>query len=380
MAGKHPPSTWHGVRWALERGRAGGGLSRGGLGWRAFSATVAHGKALRRWMTVLHERQQRGLLDDLQGEYLRAVRPYVQRHTGVEARVNQLIDHVDWMDTAFQPDALKRLSLGKPVILAELPAPRGCEYMRLQVQRSSATSPEGELVLTLTLRRSADIQPNALPVDVAALGFSRFRIDGLACFVIGGVRGQRSPAARLSAVELGNALQGWKPPVFMVRVAQELARYWNLHLVALNPASHTLQGWPYRWSRRYRDAAQRIYESYDALWQHFDAKNGPLGWVVVPLNSDEKLEATALSPEKRARQTRRADFWLRTRNLLRHEFRHHLVRTAREVALGRATENLGPRTIANDRTDWNDLDDDAFQSSEDMVPSRAFETGPGSLL
>lgn len=122
---------------------------------------------------------------------------------------------------------------------------------------------------------------------------------------------------RISPMELNQRLQGWKPSVLLVRVAQELARFWQLRLVGLDPAAHRLHHWSYRWQARYREAGQKIFDSYEALWDHFDCKPGPLGWVVVPLNSDEKLAATALSPEKRARQTRRADYWIRTRKCRR---------------------------------------------------------------
>jgi uncharacterized protein VirK/YbjX len=370
------PSVWQGVAWAWRRGAEGGGISRPRLLWRALAATLLHRKALRRWMSVAFELHSRGMAPDLEGEYLRAVRPYVERHTGFDARVVQLIDHVDWLETAFQPAALERLCAGKTVVLAELPPPRGCDFMRLQLRRSSVKSPEGELLLTLTLQRSPEIQHKAAPMDAAVLAFSRFRIDGVGCLVIGGVRGQRHPVLRLSPVELAQALQGWKPSVLMVRVAQELARFWGLRLIGLDPSSHRLRGWTYQWSSRHRDAAERIYESYEALWEHFEATNGPIGWMVLPMNSDEKLEATALSPERRARQTRRADYWIRTRKLLRLQVVSQLQRPGRDPKLTRVTESLGPRTVTSE-DDW---DDGFMDSSEDLVPSRVLETGPGQLL
>ena len=191
--------------------------------------------------------------------------------------------------------------------------------------------------------------------------------------MIGGVRGQRHPVQRLSPMEISQALQGWKPAVLMVRVAQELARFWGLRLVGLDPAAHRLQGWSYRWSRRHRDAGQRIFASYDALWEHFEATQGPPGWMVLPLNSDEKLSATALSPEKRARQTRRADYWIRTRNLLRLQFRQLLHRPQREARLSRVTQ-------AMERDSMSQEDSVDFEESEDRMPSRVLESGPGSLL
>ncbi|MBI2771735.1 MAG: DUF535 family protein [Burkholderiales bacterium] len=366
------PGIWQGISWALN-GAPGGGVSRPRLLWRALNATLAHPKVMRRWMAMVFELNARGIAADMPGEYLRAIRPYVNRHTGVTTRVRQLVDHADWLETALQPSAFSQISSGEPLVLAELPAPRGYEYMRLQLQRSSPQSPEGELLLTLTLRRAAEVQPNAQPVDAAAMGFSRFRVDDVACLVIGGVRGQRNPVTRLSPQEISQALSGWKPAVLMVRVAQELARFWNLRLIGLDPTAHQLQGWTYRWNSRHRDAAVRIYDSYGALWDHFEATKGPHGWMILPLNSDEKLAATALSPEKRSRQTRRADYWIRTRNQLRLQFRELLLRPGREARLSRVTESMG-----RDSADEDDGDD--FMNSEDMVPSRVLETGPGSLL
>lgn len=366
------PAIWEGVRWAMQPGAEGGSTSRARLVWRALKASLWHGKALRRWMAVAFELRSREIIRDLPGEYLRAVRPYVHRGIGYEQRVVQLIDHMDWLETAFQPTAFEQLASGRPLVLAELAAPRGYDFMRLQLQQAAAQSPEGELLLTLSLQRSADVQHKPQPVDAGVLGFSRFRIDGVGCLVIGGVRGQRHPVQRISPMEISQALQGWKPAVLMVRVAQELARHWGLRLIGLDPAAHRLHGWSYRWNKRYREAGQRIFASYDALWEHFDSTRGPPGWVIVPVNSDEKLAATALSPEKRARQTRRADYWIRTRNLLRLQFKQLLQRPDREARLSRVTENMDRDSMAD-----GDLD---FEESEDMVPSRVLETGPGSLI
>lgn len=368
------PGTWSGIRWAMQSPDVGGGVSRSRLVWRAVAATLFHAKAMRRWMTVLAEQQARGLTDDLPGEYLRAVRPSVHRGTDITARVVQLVEHLDWLELAFQPDALERLGNGHPLVLADLPAPRGYEFMHLQLRPAPAASPEGELLLSLTLQRAADMERKAQPVDAAVLAFSRFRVDGTACLVIGGVRGQRNPVLRLSPVEVSQALAGWKPPVLMVRVAQELARYWGLRLIGLDPSAHRLHGWSYQLRKRHREAGQRIYASYDALWEHFEAKKGPPGWMILPLNSDEKLEATALSPEKRSRQTKRADYWIRTRQLLRGQFRQLLMKPGREARLSRHTESMAPETIgAEEEDEWD------FGNSEDMVPSRVLETGPGTL-
>ena len=356
----------------MKPGADGGGTSRSRLVWRALIATMLHGKALRRWMAVVFELHSRAVVHDLAGEYLRAIRPYVHRGTGFAERVVQLTDHMDWLETAFHPKAFETIAFGQPLVLAELPAPRGYDFLRLQLQQAPVQSPEGELLLTLTLQRSADVQHKPQPMDAGVLAFSRFRVDGVGCLVIGGVRGQRHPVQRASPMEISQALQGWKPAVLMVRIAQELARYWGLHLIGLHPGAHRLQARSYQWNSRNRDAVQRISSSYSALWSHFEAGNGPPGWVIIPLNSDEKLAATALSPEKRARQTRRADYWIRTRNLLRVQFKQLLNRQHREARLSRVTEQHERDSLSGEPSD--------FEDSEDVVPSRVLETGPGSLL
>ena len=263
-------------------------------------------------------------------------------------------------------------------MLAELTPPRGYDYLRLQLQQAPVQSGEGEMFLSITVQRSADLQHKPHPIVVAVLAFSRFRIQGTPCFVIGGVRGQRHPVQRVSPMEISHALQGWKPAVLLVRVAQELARYWNLRLVGLDPAAHRLHGWTYRMSPRYREAGEKIFASYRALWDHFEADNGPEGWVIVPLNSDEKLAATALSPEKRARQARRADFWLRTRGMLRAEFRKLLQRPGADTKLDRITQQLTP----SGNMPLDEFDSEESLSSMDdgeFIPSRVLETGPGVL-
>ena len=366
------PGIWQGFRWARQPGAEGGGTSRARLAWRALRATLAHGKALRRWMGVVYELQARSVVRDLPGEYLRAIRPYVHRGTGFADRVVQLTDHYDWLETAFYPKAFEKITSGEPLVLAELTPPHGYDFMRLQLRQAPPQSPEGELLLTLSLQRSAELQHKPQPMDAGVLAFSRFRIDGIACLVIGGVRGQRHPVLRASPMEISQALQGWKPSVLLVRVAQELARFWGLRIIGLHPAAHRLHDWSYQWTQRSRDAGQRVYASLDALWEHFEATKGPPGWVIVPLNSDEKLAATALSPEKRARQTRRADYWIRTRNLLRIQFNRLLHRPDREAQLSRVTQAMERDSMAGDDVD--------FQESEDMVPSRVLQTGPGSLL
>ena len=365
------PGIWNGVGWALSSD-SGSGFSRLLLGARALRAVLWHGKAMRRWMAMVFELRSRGIVTDLPAEYLRAVRPYVHSGTSISTRVVQLIDHADWLEAALKPAAFQQITSGQPLVLATLPAPRGYEYMRLQLQRSPPQSPEGELMLTLVLLRAVEVQQRAAPVEAATLAFSRFRIDGQGCFVIGGVRGQRHPVLRLSPVELSQALNGWKPAVLMVRVAQELARFWGLRLVGLDPTRHPLRRAPYRWRSRYRDVGVQIEKSYGAIWNHFDATRGAHGWMVLPLSSDDKLAATALSPEKRARQTRRADYWIRTSTLLRSAFKEQLQRPTPEIRLDGATQAQEPDTMLDA--------DSGFTDGERLVPSSLLDTGPSSLL
>jgi uncharacterized protein VirK/YbjX len=358
------PSIWSGISWALAP--VSGDLAfRLQLASRAARGALWHGKAMRRWMAMVFELKSRGIITDLPAEYLRAVQPYVNSRTSISTRIVQLIDHSDWLESSFKPAAYQRLSAGKSLILANLPPPRGYEYMRLHLQRAPAQSPEGDLMLTLVLQRAQEVQQKAAPMEVAQLAFSRFRIDGTGCFVIGGVRGQRHPVLRLSQTELNQALSGWKPPVLMVRVAQELSLFWGLRLVGLDPAHHALHARRYRFSAKHREIAQQIDKSYNAIWKHFDAVRGEHGWMVLPLDSDDKLEATALSPEKRSRQTRRADYWIRTRNMLRAAFAEHLNRLSPELRLDGATVAHGPDTMG-------------YRDSE-AVPSSILDTGPSSL-
>jgi uncharacterized protein VirK/YbjX len=282
---------------------------------------------------------------------------------------------MDWLETAFHTEGFDRIASGKPLVLAELNAPRGYDFMRLQLQQAPPHSPEGELLLTLILQRSADIQHKAQPVAAGVLAFSRFRIEGVSCLVIGGVRGQRHPVQRLSPMEISQALQGWKPAVLLVRVAQELARHWGLRLVGLDPAAHRLHGWSYRWSSRYRAVGQRIFASYEALWAHFDAKPGPDGWLLIPLSSDDSLAATALSPEKRWRQTRRADYWIRTRNLLRAQFKPLLARPSLEAPTSGHTQ-------AMERDSNQDENEDFFGylESDRMARPRVLDSVPASVM
>jgi uncharacterized protein VirK/YbjX len=371
------PGIWSGIGWALADD-SGQLPSRLLLAARALRGVLWHGKALRRWMAMVFELRARGIVTDLPSEYLRALRPYVHSGTGIATRVVQLIDHADWLETALKPAAFTQITSDAPVVLAVLPPLRGYEYLRLQLQRAPAQSPEGDLLLALVLQRSSEVQQRAVPVEVATIAFSRFRIDGQGCFVIGGVRGQRHPVLRLSQVELNQVLSGWKPSVLMLRVAQELARFWGLRLVGLDPAHHPMHRWPSRWSRRSREVAQQIDKSYGAIWKHFDATRGEHGWMVLPLNSDDKLAATALSPEKRARQTRRADYWIRTRNQLRSEFGAQLQRLSPDVRLDGVTQAHGPRTVQEGGE--TGFADSADNDDDSMVSSRVLDTGPSSLL
>lgn len=360
------PAIWHGLGWALRTPQA-SPRNRLALALRMAWGLVRHPVALRRWMAVAWEMHSRGLLGDLPTEFLRAVRPYVHRGLSVQDRAVALTDHVDWLATALAPVALKQLGAGQPVVLASLAAPRGYEAMRLQLQRAPAHSPEGELRLTLTLQREARVQLSQ-PVDVAVLGFSCFRVQGRSCLVIGGVRGQRHPSQRLSPQEVTQALSGWKAPVLMVRVAQELAQYWGLHLIGLDPAWHPLHGPLQRLSGRNRETARRISEAHTTLWTHFAAQRGPAGWMLLPPHSDDRLEATALSPEKRARQIQRADYWIRTANLLRNEFRGVLLRPDPHARDARVTDH---QTLQGMLSGYDD---------SRYAASSVLESVPGSIL
>jgi hypothetical protein len=97
--------------------------------------------------------------------------------------------------------------------------------------------------------------------------------------------------------------------------------------------------------------------------------------VTIPQNSDDKLEAVDLSPEKRARQTRRADYWIRIRNLLRLQFRGILKRPYPEHG-PRNAENAGPVTLV--LTDEQASFD--FEDTRQVIPSRSLQTGPADLV
>ena len=370
------PGIWSGIGWALAD-KSAHLPSRLRLAGRALRGALWHGKALRRWMAMVFELRARGIVTNLPSEYLRALRPYVHSGTGISNRVVQLIDHADWLETALKPAAFTQITSDAPVMLADLLPPRGYQFLRLQLLRAPAQSTEGDLLLALVLQRSPEVQQRAAPVEVVTIAFSRFRIEGQGCFVIGGVRGQRHPVLRLSQVELNQVFSGWKPSVLMLRVAQELARFWGLRLIGLDPAHHPVHRWPSRWSRRSREVARKIDKSYGAIWKHFDASRGEHGWMVLPLNSDDQLAATALSPEKRVRHTRRADYWIRSRNQLRSEFGAQLQRLGPDVRLDGVTQAHGPRTVQQEgETGFADHDD----SDDRMVLSRVLDAGPSSLL
>ena len=109
---KRLPTLWQGVRWASAPGASGGGTSRARLFVRSVRATLREGRALRRWMSVVAELKSREIVRDLEGEYLRAIRPYVHRSTGFSERVVQLVDHFDWLETAFHPGAFGQSAAG----------------------------------------------------------------------------------------------------------------------------------------------------------------------------------------------------------------------------------------------------------------------------
>ena len=210
-------------------------------------------------------------------------------------------------------------------------------------------------------------------MDAGVLAFSRFRIDGIACLVIGGVRGQRHPVLRASPMEISQALKGWKPSVLMVRVAQELARFWGLRIIGLDPAAHRLHGWSYQWTQRSRDAGQRVYASLDALWAHFEADQGPAG-----------LGDRAAQLGREARGHRAVAGKARAPDPPRRLLDPHAQPAAPPVQAAAAAARAAKRswsrvTEAMDR-DSMAGDEPDFEDSEDMVPSRVLQTGPGSLL
>ncbi len=362
------PGIWRSVGWAMAASPAGGG-SRVGFALHALWSVLTHPSALRRWMAVLHEMHSRGLAPDLPDEFLRALRPHVNRHAGVAVRCNQLIDHFDWFETAFYPSSLRNLMDHNEIDLVDLPAPRGYAALKLRLRRAAPNSPEGDLLLCLTLHR--DLSPRADPgVDVAVIAFSCFRIKGKPCLVIGGLRGQRDSSVRLSPTELAQTLQGWKPAVLMVRVTQELAVFWGLGLVGLDPAAHSVGGWRKQLSTRNREMSQRIGQSYRILWEHFSAQRGPDGWMALPPQSDDNLASVAQSPEKRARQIRRADYWIRTANMLRTEFHMLLQRADPVERMGRMTE---AHTMQGEFSGYTG-------NASEFSASSVLDTGPGTLL
>jgi len=367
------PSVWRGLPWAMARAR-GLGQSRLTLTLTMAAAVLRHRPLMRRWMAVLHELHARGLLADLPAEYLRAVLPYVHMGVSTADRIRHLIDHADWLEAALVPGAVRRLVSGESLPLASLTPPRGFESMRLVLSRPARHSPEGDLLLTLALRREERVHV-APPIELCVVAFSCFRVEDRLCLVVGGIRGQRHPVLRLSPVEINNALQGWKPAVFQMRVMQELARLWDMPLLGLDADSHFLRGWPRRLRGRNLETWQRIDESYAELWDHFDAPLRSDGWRLLPRDSDEALAATALSPEKRARQIQRADFWMRSANQMRQEFKLLLQRPERRPALGRNT--VSDTVAEGEAGPSSAVDSDSFLPPPQS--SRVLETGPAVL-
>ncbi|MCJ0764684.1 DUF535 family protein [Variovorax terrae] len=354
-----PPGLGRSLSWAWQAPPA-GGVSRLNLTWRLLKAQLRSNLALRRWMAVVHEHHERGLMPDLPAEFLRAVRPDVNRGVSLPQRITHLIDHADWLETAFQPAALQQLAAGQPVVLAELPS-SGHDPLRLQLQRAAPHSLEGDLLLTLTT-----LPDDGRAVDLAALAFSCFRIQGQPCLAIGGLRGPRQPGGRLSPEDLLRALRGWRTPVFLVRVMQSLAQFWNLPLVGLDPAWHSLQaGGRLPRDAGRRELAQRIADSHNALWEHFGAKHGAEGWRVLSRESDDALAATASSADKRARQARRADYWIRVNTRLSRGLGEVLLRPGRHASLHGMTES-------------HTIQDNPFTRSG--APSSVLDSGPGELI
>ena len=175
----------------------------------------------------------------------------------------------------------------------------------------------------------------------------------------------------LAACSLPGFLYNWYRPdgrLSQDEVAQELAQYWGLHLIGLDPAWHPLHGPLQRLSGRNRDTARRISEAHTTLWTHFAAQRGPAGWMLLPPHSDDRLEATALSPEKRARQIQRADYWIRTANLLRNEFRGVLLRPDPHARDARVTDH---QTLQGMLSGYDD---------SRYAASSVLESVPGSIL
>ncbi len=83
-----------------------------------------------------------------------------------------------------------------------------------------------------------------------------------------------------------------------------------------------------------------------------------------------------------SRQTRRADYWIRTRNVMRVEFRRILQKPMREARFSHITETMD-RESMRARLNYMDPDDSEdpqdSEDSDDVVPSRVLETGPGIL-
>ena len=97
-----------------------------------------------------------------------------------------------------------------------------------------------------------------------------------------------------------------------------------------------------------------------------------------PCTSSTPSPAPSKPPEKRERQTRRADYWIRTRNLLRLQFRQLLQRPGLEARISRITESIERDTLDEDE-DERLYERGGFRHSADLVAAHVLHTGPASL-
>ena len=192
------PGSGKALRWALQPGAEGGGTSRARLAWRALRAHVV----ARQGLAPLDDR---GVRAALARHRARPAGRIPARHPARRCAAAPGSASA-WSSSSSTPTGSRplpaarpssRLVSGAPLVLAELAPPRGYDFMRLQLEQAPPQSPEGELLLTLSLQRSADVQHKPQPMEAGVLCFSRFRVDGVGCLVIGGVRGQRHPVQRI---------------------------------------------------------------------------------------------------------------------------------------------------------------------------------------
>ena len=92
--------------------------------------------------------------------------------------------------------------------------------------------------------------------------------------------------------------------------------------------------------------------------------------MTLPSQSDDNLASVAQSPEKRARQIRRADYWIRTANMLRTEFHMLLQRADPVERMGRMTE---AHTMQGEFSGYTG-------NASEFSASSVLDTGPGTLL